>query len=151
MKMGRTQKTIEVPFGSCETVRIGEAGYYWLQAAMPESHWWLTAVYNGQKELVQYYFDITLENHMKGHGKSWFWDLYLDVVMMPDGRMELLDEEDISNALLAKEISQKQYDNAFVWAEELIEGLSEHQPELDRFCRELLQTMLPRLHENKQA
>ena len=42
-------------------VLIADAGYSWLQAAVPGAHWWLTAMFDECDRLIQIYFDITGE------------------------------------------------------------------------------------------
>lgn len=120
-----------------EPVVIYEDDYHWLQIAMEDCHWWLTVMIDGNGQITQYYFDITLENHLLGSRDSWFWDLYLDVVLMPDGRFDLLDADELDEALRQGDITAEQHALAHHWAQELTAKLPQKLPSLKAFCEEL--------------
>ncbi|MBQ8599666.1 MAG: DUF402 domain-containing protein [Oscillospiraceae bacterium] len=120
-----------------EPVVIYEDDYHWLQIAMEDCHWWLTVMVDGHGQITQYYFDITLENHLLGSRDSWFWDLYLDVVLMPDGRMDLLDADELDEALRQGDITAEQHVLAHQWAQELMSDLPKRLPRLKEFCEGL--------------
>lgn len=120
-----------------EKVVIVEEGLSWLQIAVENTHWWLTAMLDEAGNIRQYYFDITLENHLLGSKESWFYDIYLDVVMMPNGEMDLLDENELDEALESGDITEEQHKNAHIWAKNLMKELPEKVPELEKFCKEL--------------
>ena len=120
-----------------EEVVIVEEGLSWLQIAVENTHWWLTAMLDSEGNIRQYYFDITLENHLLGSKESWFYDIYLDVVMMPNGEMDLLDEDELDEALESGDITSEQHKNAHIWAENLMKELPGKVSELEKFCKEL--------------
>lgn len=120
-----------------EEVVIYRDDYHWLQIVMPEQHWWLTAMVDEKGQITQYYFDISLENHLLGSGESWFWDIYLDVVLMPDGRLDLLDADELDEALEQGDITQEQHQLAHQWTKELMTELPKNLPRLKAFCEEL--------------
>lgn len=80
---------------------IVDNGFHWFQFAPQSERWWLTAMFDAAKRLIQFYFDITFENHILPGGESWCRDAYLDVVIDPDGRARLLDEDELAAALAA--------------------------------------------------
>ena len=116
---------------------IYQDDYHWLQIAMADCHWWLTVMVDSSGEITQYYFDITLENQLLASRDSWFTDIYLDVVMMPDGRLDLLDADELDEALQDGEITAEQHQMAHLWAQELMEELPQQLPKLKVFCEEL--------------
>ena len=120
-----------------ESVVIYKDNYHWLQVCMADSHWWLTAMVDEAGEITQYYFDITLENQLLGSRDSWFTDIYLDVVLMPDGRMDLLDADELDNALQNGDITEEQHALAHQWAKNLMEQLPQNLPRLKAFVEEL--------------
>ena len=79
-----TQPLIKPCFG--KDVTLADVGYYWLQIALKDENFWLTAMYNEKGEFVQYYFDVTRKNVIKGEN-SYFEDLYLDVIVHEGGKM----------------------------------------------------------------
>ena len=88
-------------------VRVADAGFFWLEAAPRARHWWLTAALDENGGIVQYYFDITLENDIRPGGQSSFLDLFLDVVLTPGGDVYILDRDELAAALSAGEISRR--------------------------------------------
>ncbi len=124
-----------------EPVVIYKDNYHWLQVCMANTHWWLTAMVDEKGEITQYYFDITLENHLLGSCDSWFTDIYLDVVVMPDGRIDLLDADELDEALTCGEITEELHQLAHTWAKELMEGLPQKLPKLKAFVEELYQKL----------
>ena len=115
-------------------VTIIDSGYYWLQIAPKGENFWLTVMYNQLGEIVQFYYDITDCNTILENGESWFYDLYLDIVMLPDGRLFLLDEDEICRALDKKDITKDQYDKAYLTANEIIKKLDGNIGDLTDTC-----------------
>ena len=124
-------------------VRVAGAGFFWLEAAPRARHWWLTAALDENGGIVQYYFDITLENDIRPGGQSSFLDLFLDVVLSPGGDVYILDRDELAAALSAGEISPAQYALALREAEALARALPAREGELAAFCR----TWFARLRE----
>jgi predicted RNA-binding protein associated with RNAse of E/G family len=115
-------------------VKIIDKGYYWLQIGLENQNYWITIMYNELEEVVQYYFDITDTNTILDNGESWFDDLMLDIVVLPDGKRFLLDEDDLSQALLGHIITREQYDKAYQTAKKIIDELDINLDRLKDFC-----------------
>ncbi len=57
---------------------------------------------------LQYYFDINIKNiTQKGNART--VDLCLDVLALPSGEYELVDEDDLMFALESEQITKKQF------------------------------------------
>ena len=115
----RANKLATKTYGKTQ-VTIIDNGYYWLQFAPKDDNYWLSVMYNQVGEIVQFYFDVTDVNNILDNGESWFYDLYLDIVILPDGTLFLLDEDELSQALEEKEITKDQYDKAHITANNII-------------------------------
>lgn len=115
---------------------IADNGYTWIQFGFRHHNLWLTAMFDTNDKLVECYFDITEKNVIKPNGDSYFYDLYLDVVFFTNGNIELLDEDELHDALNNQEISQNQYSNAYKTSKTLITWLEneEHQQQLIDYC-----------------
>jgi uncharacterized protein len=87
--------------------------------------------------IISYYFDITDNNVLCDDGDSYFYDLYLDVVLLPTGNLYLLDEDELLEALQQGIISQAQFDNAYETARMLMESLPNHALKLQAYCLQL--------------
>jgi predicted RNA-binding protein associated with RNAse of E/G family len=126
-------------------VTIIDKDYYWLQFAPKDQNYWLTIMYNQQEEIQQFYFDITQSNTILPNGESWFYDLYLDIVLLPDGTLFLLDEDELEEALTEGIITKEQYDNAYQWANRILHDLKGRTEELIIFCNKYFRILKEKL------
>ncbi len=69
--------------------------------------------------------DINEENIVE-MGEARTHDLYLDVLVLPDGRYELVDEADVKRALKKQVITQAQYDLAYKTAQEVMDEVKDN-------------------------
>ena len=83
--------------------------------------------------LVQYYFDVTLENDVRG-ADSTFIDLYLDVAAQPDGTLELMDQDELTAALAEGIITKEEYGLAEETGRMLVEAIPANIGRLEEFC-----------------
>lgn len=118
-------------------------GFHWIQLAPRREAWWLTAMFDEKRRLVQFYFDITFENHILPDGGSWCRDAYLDVVLNRDGTARILDEEELAAAWMAGEITRGMYGKARRDAADVVSRFSGRAEELERLCRGYLEILLP--------
>lgn len=130
-------------------VTIVDEGYHWLQLAPREGHWWLTVMFDRDLQLKQYYFDLTAGSELKGSGESCFQDLFLDVVMMPDGRLILLDEDELDAALAQRVIGAETHRLTRERASALMAALEGHEPQLQALCRRYLVLLLEKLAQQE--
>ncbi|MCG1010249.1 DUF402 domain-containing protein [Salinicoccus sp. ID82-1] len=105
-----------------ERVRVCDNHYKWLQVMPEERNYSITVMYDDKGEVLQYYFDINVE-HTLELGNARRKDIYLDVLVLPDGRYELVDERDLKRAIKRGHITKEQYDYAYSVAAEVIEEI----------------------------
>lgn len=91
-----------------EYITLLNTGYYWLQIAFEDENFWITALFNSNKKLIQVYIDITEKNIILDEGKSYFIDLFLDIVILKDDIL-IFDESELEIALNQKVISKQNY------------------------------------------
>lgn len=72
---------------------------------------------------MQYYIDVAKEYQIDERGMPYFDDLYLDVVLLPNGDIYLLDEDELEEAYRDKDVSKEEYDVAWTTAKWLIETM----------------------------
>lgn len=111
---------------------LADKGYHWLQIAPDGESWWLTVMMDSDDNIVQYYYDITDRNILDGEN-SRFYDLYLDVVVLPDGKATILDEDELDTALQNGIITKAQYESAVTTAKQLLTEVPPNVDELDEF------------------
>ena len=142
LRFGKVREPLKVSVGGRLTQIVG-SGYYWLQVAPEGEHWWLTAMLDPEFRPLEYYFDVTLENFPDGDD-SYFHDLFLDVVVAPDGSPYLLDEDELDEALAEGIITPDQHRLAHETAAMLMNAFPAHINELERFCTESLRQLAQR-------
>lgn len=115
-------------------VLIADAGYSWLQLAFKEQFFWATVMFDDKGEFMQGYFDITGGNTFEDMENPKFQDMYLDLVLLRDGGIQVLDQDELDEALEQKEITEEQYRKTMEEGEKLHRFLQENKEELVKFC-----------------
>ena len=139
LRFGRVREPLKVAVGR-RLVQIVGSGYYWLQIAPEGEHWWQTAMFDPSMRVLEYYFDVTLENTLDG-AESSFRDLFLDVVVAADGSPYLLDEEELDAALAEGVITPEEHALSHETAAKLLDAFPARINELERFCIESLRQL----------
>ncbi|PEB52698.1 hypothetical protein CON65_08205 [Bacillus pseudomycoides] len=99
-------------------------GHTWVQYFINGKNFAITAMLNEKRKLVQYYIDVAKEFKIDERGMPYFDDLYLDVVLLPNGDVYLLDEDELEEAYIDGDISKEEYNVAWEtvrWLLEVIE------------------------------
>lgn len=94
--------------------------YKWLEIYPDGRNYCITVMYDEKDNVVEWYFDIAREIGVE-NGVPYEDDLYLDVVIVPDGRIHLLDEDELNEAYKKYEINQKEFEMAYKVANEIME------------------------------
>lgn len=121
--------------------RILDNNYKWLEFYDYSSKVRLTAIYNENSEIFEWYFDIAREIG-KDNGISYEDDLYLDVVVTSTGEVILLDEDELKEAYNKREVTKEEYENAYKEAEQLMDKLKNNVDKLKEFTEKYLKEML---------
>lgn len=116
-------------------VKIVEKDYSWIQIAQEGAFWWLTAMFDEEGTLLQMYFDITGGNLFYDPENPKFRDMYLDLVLRPDGAVVKLDEDELTEALEKGEITPAEYEQTLAATEKLHSHLCNHPQEVMAYCR----------------
>lgn len=113
-----------VNFGS-QRVCILDSGYRWVQHFPDNAHHILLAAFDERGELVQWYVDIVGRMGIDEHGVPWYEDLYLDIVISPQGATLVLDVAELDEALRRGAVTQSQYEGAWREASVVLDALEE--------------------------
>lgn len=123
--------------GGTEKWRIADDGWCWLGWMRPDFPWALTAMRDENGKWVQFYFDIVSDMGCDADGRAWFEDCYLDIVLLPDGQVFLLDEDELAEALEKGEAAPEEAQKAREAAAELMRTLPEGVGRLEAFVQRL--------------
>ena len=126
-----TEPLKKVCFG--QEVTLADAGYYWLQIGLKDENVWITAMYDENGNFVQYYFDVSRKNVIDGEN-SYFEDLFVDVIVQGENEIEVLDEDELEQALIENVISKDEYNFAKKVARQIIDYVLINRDKCDRLC-----------------
>ncbi|MGE7938582.1 DUF402 domain-containing protein [Bacillus paramycoides] len=87
--------------------------YTWMQYFINGKNFAITAMLDDQKKLVQYYIDVTKLYKIDERGLPYFDDLYLDIVLLPNGEIYVLDEDELEDAYSMGDITKEEYELAW--------------------------------------
>ena len=117
---------------------FGDIGYSRIDFQPDNENWRMLAVYDNHDEIVEWYFDITRKNAVDEEGNPYCDDLYLDVALMPDGRILVLDEDELQSAYEDGKVTVEEFNMAHRVKDELIEHKIVDVDHMEAFCSRLL-------------
>jgi uncharacterized protein len=88
----------------------------------------LTTIFDAQGELARWYVDICKQHGRDEQGMIWYDDLYLDLDIAPDGRIHILDADELDMALRQGAVSSFEYNLAWLELSSIMTAI-----EADRF------------------
>jgi predicted RNA-binding protein associated with RNAse of E/G family len=124
---------------------LADSGYFWLQFLPSNQNYSLTTTYDVERNIVQWYFDITLKNATTEESIPYFDDLFLDIVVIPGEEPILIDEDDLEEALRSNAISKEQFNLAYIHAHMLLRTLASDQKKLTELSEKYSKIMLNEL------
>ncbi len=116
---------------------ILDDGHEWLEFYDYNSKIKLTAMYDENAQIIEWYFDIARKIG-KENGVPYEDDLYLDIVVKPTGKINLLDEDELQAAYDRCEVNKEEYDMAKNQANQLIKRLENNKAKLEEFTNKYL-------------
>lgn len=134
-------KKVTIPYMLENGVCLQDNNYKWLEFYNYNAKVLLTAMYNQNNEIIEWYFDIAREIG-KENDVPYEDDLYLDVVVTSTGEIILLDEEEIKAALGRMEITILEYESAYREADKLMDRLKGKKDKLQEFTNRYLKIMM---------
>ncbi|GFP75549.1 hypothetical protein bsdtw1_01633 [Clostridium fungisolvens] len=117
---------------------LADDGYIWLEIMPFKGNYCMTTMYDQNKEIVQWYFDITRKKGLTEEGIPFFEDLFLDVVVLPDSNVLLLDEMELKDALDKGEITEQEFNMAYTEAKEIMKNIAVDVNKLSDFSNKYL-------------
>ena len=101
----------EIVESSSGVICIGDNGYQWLELAPNGGNYVITSMFN-EDRIFQHYVDITLRNEITENGDAVFYDLFLDVVVTEEGKVQVIDQNELEQALDEGVITQDEFELA---------------------------------------
>ncbi|WP_251518868.1 MULTISPECIES: DUF402 domain-containing protein [Staphylococcus] len=121
--MKKVREPLEVTVAGKEII-VADDNYQWLQILPEKKRYSITVMLDDKGNPLEYYFDINIKN-VTQRGNARTIDLCLDVLVLPSGEYELVDEDDLQRALDNGQISKKQYHEAYIIAHQIMIKIDE--------------------------
>lgn len=115
-------------------------GYKWLEIYQDGANYCITAIYDNNNILKEWYIDVSNGIGIQD-GIPYQDDLYLDVVIIPDGRINFLDEDELEEAYNEGVISKEQYDLAYKVAKNIIATAKDNMEKLEFFSNKYFEIL----------
>lgn len=106
-----------------EVFVVCDEGMKWLSILPQDNFYCITAMMNKENEIQVWYIDMIAGQGVGADGIPYFDDLYLDLVVYPDGEIMVDDMDELEEALRQSDITQAQFDLAVTTADNLKNGL----------------------------
>lgn len=106
-----------------EDITVCDNGLKWLSILPRNEFYCITAMMNEDNEILLWYIDMIAAQGIDADGIPYFDDLYLDLVVYPDGTIIVDDMDELEEALSAKDITQEQFHLAISTSDKLKSGL----------------------------
>ncbi len=119
-------------------IKIVDNGYKWIQIALEKKHFWLTAMYDSNDNLIEVYFDITRDNYFDDINDSYCYDLFSDIVITNNKEIYILDEDELQMALEENTINKDEYDMVKKTTKELYSYLLDNKENVIAICQKYL-------------
>lgn len=102
---------------------VCDNNYQWL-IMLPENDFYcITAMMNEKREIQVCYIDMIAGQGCDEDGVPYYYDLYLDLVVYPDGTIIVDDRDELDAALESGDITRQQFDLALATSDKLQKGL----------------------------
>jgi len=101
-----------IVFNGIDNVCIQDDNYEWIEVYPDNANYAITIMFDDDHKLIEWYFDIAKKVGVD-NGIPFEDDLYLDMVITPNGQKIVLDEDELLRAFENREITQTDVDNAY--------------------------------------
>lgn len=95
-----------------EDVVVCKKGYRWLSILPMDDYYCITAMINEKNEILLWYIDMIASQGIDSDSVPYFDDLYLDLVVYPDGCVMEDDRDELEEALSNNDITIEQFELA---------------------------------------
>jgi len=122
-------------------VVVCDNGYHWL-SIMPDNEFYCMTIMMDNK----YHFKVCYIDMIDSQGYDedevpYFYDLYLDLIVYPDGNIIVDDLDELQEALKIGDITEIQYNKAIVTAQNLQNGLLSDIWKFQRYIQEMMELL----------
>lgn len=124
-----------------DDIVVCQKGYKWISILPSDEYYSITAMMNGENKILLWYIDMIAGQGIDIDYIPYFDDLYLDLIVYPDGSVFEDDRDELEEALSDGNITFEQYELANYTCNKLKDGLLADIETFVTFtylCKELL-------------
>ncbi len=111
VKIKNVKKPLIVNNGKTE-ICIKNENYEWFEVYPDNGKYAITIMFDENKNLIEWYFDIA-KNVGVENGIPYEDDLYLDMIITPNGEKIIIDENELIEAFNKGDITKEDFDSAY--------------------------------------
>ena len=119
---------------SGKKVLLNKENSLWLQIGFKDLRYWLTGLYDENKNLIEFYFDITKKKTIDIENPT-YEDLFLDLVYTKDKEFYILDEDELKQAQEENIITKDEYEKVINDCKLLKEYIENNSDILFKVCK----------------
>lgn len=119
-------------------VVVCDNGYHWLTIMPSDAFYCMTVMLDESYHMKVCYIDMIDSQGYDADMVPYFHDLYLDLVVYPDGEIIVDDEDELRSALEIGEITELQYNKAIATSQKLQCGLLADIGKFQAYVHEML-------------
>ena len=119
-------------------VVVCDNGYHWLTIMPSDEFYCITVMMDNSYEMKVCYIDMIDTQGYDDDDVPYFYDLYLDLVVYPNGDIIVDDMDELQEALETGEITDFQYERAITTSRKLQSGLLSDIGKFQDYIREML-------------
>lgn len=124
-----------------EEIVFCDKGIKWLSILPQNESYCITAMMNEKEEILLWYIDMIAAQGVDIDGVPYFDDLYLDLVVYPDGTIIVDDMDELEYALDKNDITQEQFKLAIETSDKLHNGLLSDITNLIKYTKKCLEVV----------
>lgn len=110
--------------------------YVWFNMYPVNENYCINAIMDNNDNIVQWYFDVSKYIGVED-GVPYEDDLYLDVVIVPNGKINLLDEDELDDAFNNGDITKEDYSLAYEVRKYILDTYGNNIPYLEDLTNKL--------------
>lgn len=100
---------VKEPFILSTGLCLIDNGYYIMEIIPKNENYCIRIFFDSNKKILEYYIDISLENGLDEETKiPYYDDLFIDITIA-NGKIEILDENELIDALSKEQITSNDY------------------------------------------
>lgn len=135
IKMKDVKNPLIVQDGELDVCLLDE-DYVWIEVYPDNENYAITIMYDDKGNLIEWYFDIAKEVGVE-NGIPYEDDLYLDLLIKPNGVSIILDEDELKDAFNNGIITKKDIDLAYITLNKLQSKYANNINHLVELTREI--------------